>query len=430
MRILLTLLALFSCNLLVAQPYSATDGRELPRGVIIPYASATDAAKGAETHRYRTPITEWTVAGNRLSADVISTFAWTNRQVMLHIESAPADYELWVGGRRVATNRDGNSPADFNITKLLKEGRNRVEIILNQPSDMTPIEGWGRPSEALGKVWVTAPPTMGVREVLVETTMNKENPAEATAEVGIVVKSYALNPRTVRIYYELDDPAGRTVAHGQSDLTLQMRGEDTARFLATVSDTLLWSRERPQHHTLRIRTQREGRFTEYHQYPLGLRAVTFDKGRVAINGREEQLTITPCSPVATPEALAEVRRSGNNTIQLEAGAVAPHLFAVCDTLGLYVIAQAPIDSHAAGSSRNVGGNPSNNPAWVPFYLERVENCFHTAKRHPSVIGFSIAARSANGIALYESYRRLKELGDTRPVIYPDAEGEWNTDRIE
>lgn len=430
MRILLTLLALFSCNLLVAQPYSATDGRELPRGVVVPYASAADATAGAETHRYRTPITEWTREGNRLSADLISTFAWTNRQVMLHIESAPADYELWVNARPVATNRDGNTPADFNITKRLKEGRNRVEIILNQPSDMAPIEGWKSGSEGLGKVWVTAPPTMGVREVLVETTMNEENPAQATAEVGIVVKSYALNPRTVRIYYELDDPAGRTIAHGQSDLTLQMRGEDTLRFLATVVDTMLWSRERPQHHTLRIRTQREGRYMEYHQYPLGLRAVVLRAGKVLLNGREEPLTITPCSPAATADRLAEIRRSGSNTIQLQPGAVASHLYEVCDTLGLYVIAQAPIDSHRAGTSRNVGGNPSNDPAWVPFYLERVENSYHTAKRHPSVIGFSIASESANGIALYESFLKLKGEGDARPILYPSAEGEWNTDRIE
>lgn len=430
MRIIATLFALFSCNLLVAQPYSATENRELPRAMINPCYSAADAASSLESHRYRTPITEWTVDGNRLAADLVSTFVWTNRQVILHIESMPADYELWINGRRTATNRDGNSPADFNITKRLKEGRNRVEVILNRPSDMAPIESWKTNAEQAGKVWAISSPTMGVRDVLVKTTLNEENPALATAEVGIVVKSYALNPRSVRLFYELEGPAGERVAHGQSDLTLQMRGEDTVRFIATIPDTLLWSREKPQHYTLRLKTQREGRFTEFHQYPLGLRTVSYREGRVAINGREQQLQIVECAPTATPEQLAEIRRSSANTIRLQAGAVASHLYAVCDTLGLYVIAQAPIDSSHSGESRRVGGNPSNDPAWVPFYLERVENSYHTAKRHPSVIGFSIASRSANGIALYESFSSLKRLGDPRPVIYPAAEGEWNTERIE
>ena len=430
MRILTTLLALFSCTILVAQPYSATEGRELPRGYIMPYSSATDADAALEGHRYATPITEWTTEGNRLSADLISTFAWTNRQVMLHIESAPSDYELWINGRRVATNRDGNSPADYNITKRVNEGRNRVEIILNRPSDLAPIEGWKQGSEQLGKVWVASSPTMGVRDVLVRTTLGEDDQTIATAEVGIVVKSYSLNPRSARIFYELADPAGRTVAHGQTDLTLEMRGEDTVRFLASVPDTLLWSRERPQHYTLRVRTQREGRFTEYHRYPIGLRAVGYQRGKVLINGKEEQLHTTVCPADATPDHLAEIRRSEYNAIRLQPGAVTPHLYAVCDTLGLYVIPQAPIDSHKAGTSRSVGGNPSNDPAWVPFYLERVENSYHTTKRHPSVIGFSIASTSANGIALYESYLQLKRLSDLRPVVYPSAEGEWNTDCIE
>lgn len=430
MRIIATLFALFSCSLLAAQPYSTTENRELPRGYIIPYYSATDAATGAEKHRFRSPITEWTADGNRLAADLISTFAWTNRQVILHIESAPTDYELWINGRRTAVNRDGNSPADFNITKQIKEGRNRVEIILNRPSDLAPIESWKLGSEQLGKVWVVASPTMGIRDILVHTELSEESPQTATAEVGIVVKSYALNPRTVRLYYELDDPTGTTIAHGHSDLTLQMRGEDTVRFLASVPDSLLWSREKPQQHTLRIRTQREGRYMEYHQYPIGLRAISLREGSVWINGKEERLQIDNCTPEATPEHLAEIHRSGVNTIRLNPGAVAPHLYAVCDTLGLYVIAQAPIDSRQTGDSRLVGGNPSNNPAWVPFYLERVENSYHAAKRHPSVIGFSIASQSANGIALYESFLHLKQLERERPILYPDADGEWNSDRIE
>lgn len=430
MRILTTLLALFSCSLVVAQPYSPTEGRELPRGFVMPYYTAAEADSAIEKHRYSTPVTEWTEEGNRLSADIISTFAWTNRQVMLHIESAPADYELWINGRRTAVNRDGNSPADYNITKRVKEGRNRVEIVLNRPSDLAPIEGWKTGSEKIGKVWVVSSPTMGVRDVLVKTTMGEESPSTATAEVGIVVKSYALNPRTVRIFYELDDPAGRTVARGQSDLTLSMRGEDTVRLIASVPDTLLWRSDKPQHHTLRIRTQREGRYSEYHQYPIGLRTIGHAKGKLLVNGREEALQIVSCTPDATPEHLAEIRQSGANMIRLNAGAVASHLYAVCDTLGLYVIAQAPIDSHKAGSSRAVGGNPSNDPAWVPFYLERVENSYHSSKRHPSVVGFSIATSSANGIALYESFLRMKALEANRPVIYPSAEGEWNTDRIE
>jgi beta-galactosidase len=39
----------------------------------------------------------------------------------------------------------------------------------------------------------------------------------------------------------------------------------------------------------------------------------------------------------------------------------------------------------------------------------------------------MAEESANGINLYESYLRLKALEKTRPVLYIEAGGEWNSD---
>ena len=70
---------------------------------------------------------------------------------------------------------------------------------------------------------------------------------------------------------------------------------------------------------------------------------------------------------------------------------------------------------------------SNDPAWKAAFIERAEHAYHTAKRHPSVIAFSLAHNSANGICLYESYLHMKQQADTRPMIYRDAEGEWNSD---
>lgn len=46
-----------------------------------------------------------------------------------------------------------------------------------------------------------------------------------------------------------------------------------------------------------------------------------------------------------------------------------------------------------------------------------------------MIAFSLASMSSNGINLYESYLNLKRYGDSRPIIYPDAAGEWNDDPL-
>ncbi|MBR5850077.1 MAG: hypothetical protein IKZ12_03340 [Alistipes sp.] len=427
MRKILAILAFFSCFTLAAQPYTTTEQREAARGFIMPYATAEEAVAAAAEHRYGALVEEWSAEGEHFTASFTVPFAWTNRQVLMRIASASADYELWINGRRAAYNADGNTTADYNITKLVKEGRNEAEIRLMSPSAMTPLESWKeRQKPAIGRVELLSSPTMGVRDVLVETTRHE---ASILSEIGIVVKSYALNPRTVQLHYELIDPNGRSITAGSSELTLRMRGEDTIRFVAPVVDSLCWSRERPQHHTLLIRTQREGRNMEFHRYPLGLRSVELQEGNLLINGHKETLhsaVVDPTTPISELQAL---RERGINTLRVKAGTIDPQLYAACDTLGLYLIAQAPINTHKSGTSRAKGGNPSNNPAWRAAFIERVENCYHTTKRHPSVIAFSIAEDSANGICLYESYRTLKRFGEERPIIYPAAGGEWNNDVI-
>lgn len=427
MRKIATLFLLFSCCTLAAQPLTVTENREQPRSAIVPYATADEAAKAPAQHRYGTQIEAWTQEGSSFKATFTVPFAWNNRQVVMRIAHASADYEVWINGRRAAANADGNSSADFNLTRLVKEGRNEVEIRLADPSSMAVIESWKEQLKpALGAVQLVSPPTMGVRELLVQT---HRHDTTYRAEIGVVVKSYALNPRTVRIYYDLLTPAGELLSTGHNDLTLRMRGEDTVRFLAQVPDTLLWSRERPQQCVIRLRTQRDGRYMEYHHYPVGLRSVEVADGTLMINGDAVTLRSAEVAPTATAEELQSLVAAGTNLVRLKTGAVAPHLLTTCDELGLYVVVQAPIDSRKGGEKRTKGGNPSNDPAWTASYVERVENSYHTTKRHPSVVGFSIARESANGIGLYESYLRLKQFDDSRPILYPEAAGEWNSDAI-
>lgn len=102
----------------------------------------------------------------------------------------------------------------------------------------------------------------------------------------------------------------------------------------------------------------------------------------------------------------------------------------CDVQGLYVIAQAPIDTRRSGESAPQGrGIRPTTPNGSRPYLERTENSYHTTKRHPSVVAFALATQSANGINLYESYLNMKRFGDSRPFIYPDAGGEWDSDKL-
>ena len=304
MRTILSTIALFSLCGLCAQEYTPTYGRELPRGEILAYpsAEAATAADGGD-NRYFTRLTEWNLKDNVFSTPFTVPFAWANRQVLFHLGWASGDYEVRVNGLPVACNADGNNPAEINITKQAKEGRNMLEVILAQPSSVAPLESWKEaPAPAIGGAWLMSQPTLRVRDVVTRTRMGEDG--NATAEIAVAVKSEALNPRTSRIHYQLLTPTGENAAAGQKDVTLDMRREDTLRFLARIPANLLWSAELPTQYTLRLKTQHEGRYVEYLELRLGFRSVEMQDGRMSLNTRPVTLRVREVPAAITENEIA------------------------------------------------------------------------------------------------------------------------------
>lgn len=441
MRTPLLIASLFFLSAASAQEFGTATppafGRELPRTELTPCPTLEEALAAPRESTYKREVYGWTretADGSiRFSTTFAKPFAWANRQVLLHVPAAPAEYEVRVNGKTVGRNDNGNDPADFNITPFAEEGANTVEIIAADPaaSASAPLESWRDGSEeaTIGGTYVFSQPTLRVRDVLSRSTLGDDG--QLHVEIALVVRTHSLNPRTSRIHYDLRSPADESIAAGYRDITLEMRGEDTLRFTAAIPLTLAWSAEQPTCYTLRLRTQHEGRNVEFQAIRLGFRTFEADPtGRAFVNGRPVQLVAARVSPDIDEYTVATLRERGYNTLQLRPGTVPQRLYRDCDLLGMYVIPCAAIDTSHSGESRRKGGNPSNDPARKTEYLNRTLDRYHTSKIHPSVIAFSIGEGSANGINLYESYLSLKKIETERPVIYPDAAGEWNSDNLQ
>lgn len=393
---------------------------------------ADDKSSSAQNgnHRYLTRLDDWAQNGKSFTTEFSVPFAWVNRQVLLHLGSASSSYKVRVNGREAALCNDGNQAAEYNITKLTRDGRNTIEVELTDNQELEQMEGWRTSRQpSLGQAWVMSQPTLRIRDVEVKTWMADSPDHSATAEVAIIVKSSALNPRSSRIHYALLSPSGEEVANGTRDITLEMRGEDTLRFVSRIPQSFLWSPRTPMFYTLRLRTQHEGRFMEYIDLGIGFRALNFDQGAMSLNGAPVTLKMCEIDPSADDRELLRLSSNGYNTFKLKAGTVRHGLYEFCDKMGFFVIAQAPIDTHLQGDDRTREGNISNDPYFRSEFIERAVNNYHHTKRHPSVIGFSMADHSANGINLYDTYLTLKSLNDIRPMIYLDAAGEWNSDKL-
>ena len=436
-RFLLTIvLFLVAINASQAQalPENISQGCELPRMRTLPYNTNELAQRyGTEavSSLYLRPIANWQQTEDEeafiFSASYIVPFTWLSRQALLYVEGASGAYEVLINGKVAGSTFNGFTPTEFNITKKSKEESNTISIRIYKSHWSQRLHNADTTKAYLGEVYVMSQPTIRVRNIVHNATLDATGEM-ANIEVGIVVKTESLNAKKARIHYELVAADTTVATYGYRDITLQMRGEDTIKFMTRIPRSEMWSANKPTRYRLNLTTQIEGRKVEFQSHWVGLRSAELKAGKLMINGEAVALSATECNPqTITAEAIATAKQKGHNAVKFSSYAVPQHAYNMCDSLGMYVVMQVPINTSASGSSRRIGGNESNNPAWGEAFLSLSEAAWHSTCGFACVVAYSLAEESANGINLYESYLRLKELEQKRPIIYPDAGSEWNND---
>ena len=423
-----------------AQEYDSPEyislGREKARTKVVPYPTAEEAQNlgaGMVASKFVRPVKEWTRTEEEdavvFTSKYVIPFVWLSRMAILYVDEASGAYEVLINGKKVGYSANAFAPAEFNVTKASKEDVNTISIRVLKEHFSRKMECFNEKTEAhIGEVFVMSQPMIRVRDVVHKTFVDMKS-EYANVELGMIVKTESLNPKKARIHYELVAPDTTVVTYGHRDVTLGMRSEDTVKFTAQIPYALTWCAEMPVRYRLNIRTQVEGRNVEYQSHMIGFRTVEAnDEGDFFINGIKTELFYRDFDPLkVTDKDIIAARVLKYNALRFKMGAVPQNVYRMCDSLGMYVIAQIPINTKSSGLSRQIGGNPSNDPKWKAAYLDRVETSYRTTRGQACVIGYIMAEESSNGINLYESYLRLKEMEEKRPVIYIDAAGEWNSD---
>lgn len=441
MKRFLSIIALvFAVGALSAQEYDSPEyvslGRELPRSKTLPYPTAEEAqalGSGAVASKYLRPVTGWTRTeepdATVFTSKYVIPFVWLSRQAILYVDEASGAYEVIINGQKVGYATNAFTPAEFNITKASKEDVNTISIRILKDHWSRRMEDFVETREPrVGETYVISQPTIRVRDVVHNTDVDLKS-EYANVEVGLIVKTESLNPKTARIHYELIAPDTTVVTQGYKDVTLGMRGEDTVKFMARIPYVLTWCADMPVRYRLNIKTQIEGRYAEYQSRMIGFRDIDInEEGDFMINGIKTELFYRDFDPLkVTEKDIIAARVLKYNALRFKMGAVPQNVYRMCDSLGMYVIAQIPINTSKSGLSRRIGGNPSNDPKWKAAYLDRAETAYRTTCGQASVIGYVMAEESSNGINLYETYLRLKALERKRPILYIEAAGEWNSD---
>lgn len=342
------------------------------------------------------------------------------------------------------------SPAEYNLTKFLKRGKNVMAVQVYRWSAGSYLEDqdmW-RLSGIFRDVYLFSTPQVHLLDFFVTSELDKEY-KDAELKVTAKIINYsdkAVEPYTVEV--ELLDSMGKPA--GQAPLAVGFTGNknekwhieswresnnsakpilpETIRSVyleAEVKNPLKWTAETPNLYTVLLTLKNlEGNIIEVAKCNFGFRKIEVKNGQLLINGKSIKLkgvnyhefdpdTGRVLSYDRMVQDIKLMKKFNINTVR---NSHYPHQavwYELCDIYGLYVMDEANIESHGISYKDDV--LPGNDPRWMTACMDRISSMLQFSKNHPSVIIWSIGNELGYGenVALMAAYCRT--LDETRLI---------------
>ena len=367
--------------------------------------------------------------------------AWKGRQVFIHFDGVSSAFYLWINGRKVGYSQGSRTPAEFNITKYLKAGKNVLAAEVYRYSDGSYLEcqDFWRLSGIFRDVYLWSAGDLHVRDFQAEATLD-DNYTNGILSIEMDVTNSTDKPKTCTINAELLDTAGGKVASIKVGGASARPGENP-RLSApriTIARPAQWSAEHPNLYRLQITlTDDAGKTIEIVGCNVGFRRVEIKGGQLLVNGRaiyckgvnrHEHHPVTGhyISIESMIQDIKLMKTHNINAVRTCHYPDDPKWYDLCDKYGIYLIDEANIESHGMGYGADSLGK---KPNWKKAHMERTIHMVERDKNHPSVIIWSLGNEAGDGINFEATSAWIHKRDPSRPVHYERAGRRPHTDIV-
>ena len=364
--------------------------------------------------------------------DIEVPASWNDFNAYLHLENIRSGYDVAINGAVAFSSEDGFTPADYFISPHLKQGTNKVVLLL-RPSSCAELDGGTQQpkAERFANCYIFAQHRTCIYDYDVAIVVGDDK--KLHLELDLIAGNDFNFEETVTLGYDIYTPENKLVDYAVRELSVLGRSRDTLKVRIDLGAELkyLWSAAKPQQYRLTLYTKRNGKPVEYIPLYVGAGKTTFVDGKIYRNGTPITVKSAPYNAAKTPaEAKKEIlalKSKGINTLKPDS----PQplwFYGLCDKLGVYVIERAAINPVVNSDNRARGGTPSNNPQLLAEYLDRIKGMYYRTRNYSCIIAYTLGGEKAgNGFCMYKAYQWLKGVEKERPVVCLSADGEWNTD---
>ncbi len=355
---------------------------------------------------------------------------WSDKEVFLNFDGVSSAFYVWVNGELAGYSEDSKTTSEFNITSLLRKGRNTVAVEVYRYSDGSYLEcqDFFRLSGIQRPVWLHARPRSFIRDFFAKATL-VNNYSDGQLDLSVELANNDRKPAGLRLEAGLYD--GTTKIFGETTEVLEVDSIELVKLAAEIPHPLPWSAESPSLYTLVLTlADGRGRVLESVSSRIGFRTTEVRDGRFLINGRAVNLKGTnmhehdPVNGHTIDEALMikDIRLMKMHNINAVRTSHYPQperFYELCDQYGLYLIDEANIESHGIGYNPDV--TLGHKPEWLEQHIFRTRRMVERDKNHPSIIIWSLGNEAGDGQNFVATYNWIKSRDDSRPVQYERAE---------
>ena len=388
---------------------------------------------------------------------------WDGRRVVLQVGAAESVLIVSLNGQEIGIGKDSHLASEFDLTALLRPGSNTLRLTVVKWSDATYIEDqdqWWHGGitrsvflYATGRAHLAEVKAIaGLADDLATGTLDLTvvaGFAGLAREPGWTIEAtvagqtlQAEAPLAAGPYHPTDpdekslmrrrtggaalSDVERTVAWPALDRLLEPPLAGEVRLKFDVPAVEAWSAESPRLYDLTVRLRSPaGETVEELNLKTGFRRVEVRELDLLINGERvflrgvnrhdfDQHTGRVISAESMRADLVLMKQFGFNAVRTSHYPNDPAFLDLADELGLYVIDEADIESHAFQSTL------CDDPRYLNQWVSRVSRMAERDKNHPSVILWSLGNESGYGANHDAAAGWLRRYDPSRPLHYEGA----------
>jgi beta-galactosidase len=350
---------------------------------------------------------------------------WKGQKVFLRMEKTASASFVWINGQEVGYNEGAQEPAEYDVTRFLKPGKNILVVKVLKYSNGVYLEDqdYWRLAGIFDDVWLYTTPDVHLFDWYATTDLD-ENYTNAQLNLQLVVKNYT---KTVKSNYtvkaSLFNASNQLVQSFYSEkIQLEAENQQQIKLFAEVKNPLKWTSETPNLYLLTMEMiNAEGKTEEVIAGRIGFKETEIRHQVFYLNGKPIKLNAIN-SHMQHPDlghAMNEetirkdfeiLKQFNINCVRTSHYPPVSRYLELADEYGLYIIDETGDECHATEYL-------SYNPAWEQMYRERVRKMVLRDRNHPSILFWSAGNESGEGDNICKVIDEGRKYDTTRYWMY-------------